>query len=378
MTTASIQEGQQRRSLRDRALGLLIQLALAVFIFGWLLPRYIDYEEAWNAIKGLSWWELLVLLAFSVARVPTEAMIYRALLPGLHLRVGSEAYLSQNFAGLLPPPASSVVQYAYFRSDRFERRPSLIGAVGSFIFPTAGRMVMPLVAVALLVLTGNFNPEAIWIVAASLVILLVAAAIIWLVGRSDASALWVGNQSGRAISWVLAMVHKQPVTGLGDLLVNFRKHIYTTVKERWVRGSIAVSLNLFLTFVLLLLSVRFVGLSNDELPWSEVFAALAVGFFAGSVLPLTSSGVGTSDAIIIAALSAMSGNASLSAAGEITWRVFYSFLALPIGVFTLGRFRKKHGELLTDAWTALAEMRESGNGDNAGTPKELSASATPN
>jgi uncharacterized membrane protein YbhN (UPF0104 family) len=348
---------QRRRSLRERAVGLLIQVALFIFVFGWLLPQFIDYEETWNAIKSLAWWEFAILFGFAVARLPTEALIYRALLPGLHLRVGSEAYLSQNFAGLLPPPVSSIVQYAYFRSDGFERQPALIGAVGSFIFPTAGRIVMPLVAVILLIATGNFRPEALIVAAISIIILLIAVALIWLVGRSDASARWVGNQSGRAISWVLIRFRRDPIEGLGELLVNFRTHTYGIVRERWFVGTIAISVNLLFTFLLLLLSVRFVGLSSEETPWSGVFAALAVGFFAGCVLPLSSSGMGTSDVVIIAALSAMSGDASLAAAGEFIWRVFYSVLALPIGVFTLGRFRKRHGELITDAWQALSEMR---------------------
>jgi hypothetical protein len=155
---AVVQKEHRKRSLRDRAIGLLIQLALFIFVFGWLLPRFIDYEQTWDAITSLSWWQFLVLFGLSVARIPTEAMIYRALLPGLSLRVGSEAYLSQNFAGLLPPPSSSIVQYAYFRSDGFDRRSSLVGASGSFIFPTAGRFVMPVVAFVFLVITGNFKP----------------------------------------------------------------------------------------------------------------------------------------------------------------------------------------------------------------------------
>ena len=312
---AIVEEAQPGRSLRARAGSLVIQLAILAFVFGWLLPRFVDYQEVWNAIKGLSWWEFLILFALGAARVPTEAMIYRALLPRLSSRVGSEAYLSQNFAGLVvPPPMSSIVQYAYFRSDGFERQASLVGAVGSFIFPTAGRLALPLVAFAVLVVTGNFNPEALWLAAASVAILLVAAFVIWLVGRSDSSARWVGNQSGRAISWALARLKKEPVTGLGETLVGFRNHTYQVVRDRWLSGAIAVSLNLFLTFVLLLVSLRFVGLSSDELEASAVLAALALAFLAGTILPITGSGLGTVDLVLISALSTLSGNNDLSAA----------------------------------------------------------------
>ena len=42
----------------------------------------------------------------------------------------------------------------------------------------------------------------------------------------------------------------------------------------------------------------------------------------------------------------------------MVWRVFYSVLAVPFGVFTLNQFRKRHGALLTEAWTAVGDMRE--------------------
>jgi hypothetical protein len=48
--------------------------------------------------------------------------------------------------------------------------------------------------------------------------------------------------------------------------------------------------------------------------------------------------------------------------------VFYSVLAIPFGVFTLNRFRRRNGPLLTDAWAALTEMRE-----EAATSAEISA-----
>jgi hypothetical protein len=61
--------------------------------------------------------------------------MYRAFLPGLGLRRGSEAYLSSNFAGrLLPPPSASLVQYGYFRGGGYPPDSAGLAAVGSFVF----------------------------------------------------------------------------------------------------------------------------------------------------------------------------------------------------------------------------------------------------
>jgi uncharacterized membrane protein YbhN (UPF0104 family) len=77
--------------------------AALVLVFGWLLPRFVDYDDVWDAPTRLAGWELVVLLGLGLARVPTEALMYRAFLPGLGLWRGSEAYLSSNFAGQLLP-----------------------------------------------------------------------------------------------------------------------------------------------------------------------------------------------------------------------------------------------------------------------------------
>jgi hypothetical protein len=53
-------------------------VAALVVIFGWLLPQFIDYQEVWEAITELDGWEVLVLLALGLARIPTEALMYRA------------------------------------------------------------------------------------------------------------------------------------------------------------------------------------------------------------------------------------------------------------------------------------------------------------
>jgi uncharacterized membrane protein YbhN (UPF0104 family) len=128
------------RPLWRRLLRQALVLAALAVVFGWLLPQFIDYDEVGEALTRLDAWEVAVLFGLGLARVPTEALMYRAFLPGLDLWRGSEAYLSSNFAGqLLPPPSASVVQYGYFRGGGHAADASGLAALGSFIFPTIGR-----------------------------------------------------------------------------------------------------------------------------------------------------------------------------------------------------------------------------------------------
>ena len=51
----------------------------------WVLPQFINYDDAWSALKQLDGWELAALVLLALARVPTEAIMYQAFLPGLGL-----------------------------------------------------------------------------------------------------------------------------------------------------------------------------------------------------------------------------------------------------------------------------------------------------
>lgn len=55
---------------------------------------------------------------------------------------------------------ASVVQYGYFRSGGYAPDSAGLAALGSFLFPTLGRFLLPLVALVVLLLTGEINGSA--------------------------------------------------------------------------------------------------------------------------------------------------------------------------------------------------------------------------
>ena len=163
-------------------------LVALIFVFVWLLPQFIDYADVWQALTELDVAEILVLLALALARVPTEALMYRAFLPGLPMRRGSEAYLSSNFAGqLLPPPGPSLVQYSYFR-DGYPDQTAGIAAAGTFLFPTLGRFLLPVVAVLVLIVTGEVDGRVAVAGGVALVITALTALAGYVFLRSERSA----------------------------------------------------------------------------------------------------------------------------------------------------------------------------------------------
>ena len=326
-----------RRALRPAL--LLVALAL---VFGWLLPQFIDYREVWEALAELDAWEVVVLLALGLARVPTEALMYRSFLPGLGLWRGSEAYLSSNFAGqLLPPPTASVVQYGYFRGGGHSPDAAGLAAFGSFLFPTIGRFLLPLVALVVLLLTGEVNDSVVLAGALSLVITAVAGIAGYFFLRSERFGPLDRSQGATTAFLDPREGQARPDRGRSREGGRTACTALAVLREGWALGSIGVAANLFLTYLILLASLRFVGVSSAELSAADAFAAFAIAFWAGAVFPITGSGLGVVDAVLIAMLIELSSaDDDALVAAALLWRVFYSVLTLPLGAITLSRFRK--------------------------------------
>jgi uncharacterized membrane protein YbhN (UPF0104 family) len=316
--------------------------AALLLVFGWLLPRFIDYHEVWAALTELDLSEIAVLILLAVARIPTEALMYRAFLPGLSIMRGSEAYLSSNFASqLLPPPSASVIQYGYFRGGGYPARDAGLAALGSFLFPTVGRFLLPLLALLLLLATGGVT-GAVWIAGSlSVVAGLAAGGLSYLFLRRDDRARRLGTKAQRPLSWMLVKAHRAPIADGAQAAARLRSETLTLLRRGWALGSVGVAANLALTYLLLLSALRFVGVSAHELPAAAAFAAFAIAFWAGAVLPITGSGLGVVDAVLIAMLFEL-GHAPDDAllAAALLWRVFYSAVPLPFGAITLSRYRR--------------------------------------
>jgi uncharacterized membrane protein YbhN (UPF0104 family) len=332
-----------RRAIR----AALILLAFAA-VFGWVLPRFIDYAEVWDALSQLDAWEVVILCALGLARVPTEALVYRAFLPGLPLRRGSEAYLSSNFAGqLLPPPGASLIQYRYFRGGGYAADDAGLAALGSFVFPTVGRFLLPLVALVVLLLTRQLNGTVLLAGALAVAITTLCGIAGYFFLRAEDTARRIGAKVQRPLSWILVKLKRDRIEDCAGQAAALRLNALAVLREGWRLGTIGVAANLSVTYLILLAALRFVGVSSFELSASEAFAAFAIAFWAGAVVPITGSGLGIVDGVLIALLIEFGGaDDDVLVAAALLWRVFYSILTLPLGAVTFSRFRNANADVL--------------------------------
>jgi uncharacterized membrane protein YbhN (UPF0104 family) len=199
----------------------------------------------------------------------------------------------------------------------------------------------------LLLLTGEVTGSILLAGALSLGISALAGIAAYYFLRGEQSGRWLGAKAQGPLSWILVKLKRDPIEAGAGKAAELRAQALATLRRGWGLGSVGVAVNLFLTYLILLAALRFVGVSAIELSSAEAFAAFAIAFWAGAVRPVTGSGLGVVDAALIAMLIQL-GNASddTLVAAALLWRVFYSVITLPLGAMTLGRFRRANPEVL--------------------------------
>jgi hypothetical protein len=98
--------------------------------------------------------------------------------------------------------------------------------------------------------------------------------------REERSARRLGERLQRPLSWVLVKLKRDPIEDGSGRAAQLRTRTLAVLRERWLLGSIGVAANLFLTYLILLAALRFVGVSGSELSAVEAFAAFAIAFWA--------------------------------------------------------------------------------------------------
>jgi uncharacterized membrane protein YbhN (UPF0104 family) len=352
--SAPHRDGADATLTRHRLRSAVITIVVLFVVFGLVLPSIVDYQTIWDSLKSLTLANMAVLLLLTAFRTGSEALVYRAMLPGLRLWPGSQAYLSSSAVTMLPPPAPSVVQYAYFRSEKFDADEALTGAAGTFVFPQAGRLLLPVVAFIALVVAGQADDTAMIVVGISLLAVAIAGVLAWIIGRSEESAEWLGHHLARVISWVLHWFHRDPVDDLGPGLVRMRDLLYDVVKRRWGFGAAAVAGNLLVSFLMLLAAIRFLGVSTSDVPTVVIFASFAAAFLAGTLIPISAGGIGVVDIVMVTSIVKTTGvDNDVIVAAVLVWRIFYDVVTLPIGALTLSSFSRNHRDLLRGAQESL-------------------------
>jgi uncharacterized protein (TIRG00374 family) len=323
-------------STRRKVISGVISLVVVVAIFVYAIPKIADYGEVWSTVTKLTPLEIGSLVAVMVFNLFTYWLANMAALPGLKL--GQSAVLTQTTTTVANTvPAGGAVAlgltYQILRSWGFTGSSIAlyIGVTG--IWNIFTKLALPVLSIVVLTFTGHGGGAYLVAALIGVVILVVAVVLLALVFWRESFARRVGDRLGRIVSWFKRLAHKEPITDGADRASSFRADTVELVHRRWLSITLTTVLSHLALFFVLLLSLRHVGISEQEVSAAQVFAVFAFGRLL-TALPITPGGLGIIELGYIGGLVAAGGDKPEVVAAVLLFRVLTYGIQIPLGLLT--------------------------------------------
>ena len=171
--------------------------------------------------------------------------------------------------------------------------------------------------------------------------LVAAVVLLGLLLRSEEAAARIGRGAAAVVSGARRIFGAGPVTGWDRATTKFRGRTVLLLHARWHWITLATLVSHLSLFAVLLLALRFVGVSAAEVSLAE---ALAVYAFARllTAIPFTPGGLGVIEVALITGLAAAGGARAEVAAAVLIFRALTYVLPIPVGLATYIFWRRNH------------------------------------
>lgn len=320
----------------------LIALVVVAVIFV-LLFRRIDLSTVLTEIRQMTWLELGIIAAIAVTNLLAHWFLWVAVAPGLRVTQAATVALSGTAVTNGVPGGSAIgvgLTYAMLNSWGFSRGRSTIAVLISGIWNNFIKFALPVLALALLALQGDAGPQRIVAGLVGLALLATAVGLFALVLRNDQAAARAGELAGRLASWFRRFVRRPPVQGWGLATVKFRNRAAALLQRRWLPITAAALASHLTLFLVLLVSLRQVGVSDDAVGWAQVLAVFAFARLV-TAIRFTPGGAGVVEAVLITGLVAAGGERVAVTAAVLVFRALTWLLPVPIGILTYVHWRRR-------------------------------------
>lgn len=316
----------------------LVSIVIVVGIFVGVMPQIADYSEVWETIRSLSWLESSALAIVAIWNLATYWFVLVAALPGLRLREAAVVNQSSTAVSNTLPGGGAIgvaVTLAMLTSWGFHVAAIARSALVTGIWNNFVKLGMPVIALALLAIETDITPARLGAAAIGLTVLIGAVVLFGLMLKSDRLARAVGTGVGRIANKARAVFHREPVIGWGEKAAAFRSDTIGLLQHRWLQLTLSTVVSHFSLYVVLLITLRNVGVSQQELSWIQVLASFAFVRLI-SALPVTPGGVGVVELGYAAALTIGLDAATKAqvVAAILVFRAITYVLPIPLGAVT--------------------------------------------
>jgi uncharacterized membrane protein YbhN (UPF0104 family) len=311
-------------------------LAVVALIFGFFFPKIANYAAVWQTITDMTWLEVLTLGLVALWNLVSYWPMLTAVQPPLKLREAAVANLASTAVSNTMPGGAALsigVTMTMQRSWGHPVAETTLAMVVSGVWNNFVKLGLPVVALGLLALNGEAGAGLTVAAVIGLAVLVVVIAVFALLLRSETTAAIVGRTTAMAVSAVLRIFHRPAVTGWDARAVAFRAEVVVLLSHRWLRITITSLVSHLSLFLVLLLALRHVGVSDAEVSWQLVLAAFSFVRLV-SAIPITPGGLGLVELGLTAALGAGLPESTRDqiAAAVLVYRALTWLLPIPLGV----------------------------------------------
>ena len=342
MSEQATEATAKRSSPAKMTLRVAVSLLLIAVIF-WYLLRDISLADVWAAITAMTWGELAGLAVVAAWNLCTYAFVWMTVTPGLSF--GRAMIMTQATTAITNTvPAGSAIgigmTYAMLHSWGFSRSRTTIAVLVSGVWNAFAKLAIPVLALALVALQGNASAARMTAAAFGIGGLIAAIVVFALMLRSERMAEKVGVTAGRVVSRLLALIRRPPVQGWEIATVKFRNRTVDLLEHGWFPITAATVVSHLSLYLVLLVCLRDVGVSNAEVNWAEVLAVFAFARLA-TAIPFTPGGAGVVEAVLITGLTAAGGDKPEVVAAVLVYRALTWGLPILVGVVCLLWWRRQ-------------------------------------
>ena len=358
---ASAAAPPSRRSALLRT-GFIVAILFVVFVV--ILPRYVDYQEVLDAFQALTLPQIVLMTVLGAIGWFVSGLLFCALIAGLSAIRGMTAYLILSGIGASVPfgPWNMGVVWVVVRGWGIANQPATSGIALYGVINQLGRLALPLLAVILLGVTGQFSGDggpAVVIAIISIAVFIVATVLIVAVVRSDRVADWLGRTGQRLVSGLLKRLGRTGSPNVSASIHHFRDQLGEVIRRRGVLALFVTLVGQVVWCGVLIMALRVCGIPERVLSPADIFTVFALVSVI-TIIPLSPGGAGVPELLFIAGLSSIAGSNYESAitAGVFLYRLYSWFLPIPLAWILLKVARRGRSILPT-----TAELRADARGE---------------
>jgi len=283
--------GRSRRSMAVRA---AVAVVVLVVVFGFVLPSTADYGEAWRTAKQMSPLELSVLALAGAWNLFTYWPVIMLALPGLRLREAAVVNQASTAVANTVPAGGAIafgVTYRMLREWGFTRQSIANHALVTGMWNQLVKLGMPVAGIVAVAATGELDGSFVALTAVGAGVLVAVVVIAAVVLRAERTTERAGRWIDGLLSRLGRRLGRPREPGVARWLLQMRCQTLEIVRRSGLRLSLASVVSHLSLYLVLLVSLRAVGVSESEASWAKVLVGFALVRLLSAV-PITPGGVG--------------------------------------------------------------------------------------